>query len=578
MTDYTPKNADNEHEAQEPIEEMAASLEQIPAEAQLTAIIQSAEYITGQTGLTLEQAIDAFGRYGNPPKIQQELSRLTLEAAQNATKGLSREQWQKLLEAGMAADGYSHLDTAARLSVIEAIRKTPGDMDKIRAVNEAGGTLKIAKDLQMALISLAAAAASEAPEESTDPNTGSAITAAAAQALQDFSKYVESPEFQALKKTVREVREFLDAHREELEAVNEIYRNANAELTDLIPFIRLELAADPELAGVTVEQIFEQIELNGQPSTELAARVLEQARRRREEHEQAEKITNEVEAIAKDLPQITFSATDRLNYPLDKPNSILWNAISDSPNGQISLAVNTGKRGRQKDSIVLVGINFDNPENGVTITKQLTQYDKRVYVAAAALYNAGNKIVSATQIYYMMGYHTAPNDEDKRKIHESLTKMGSARVYIDNKNEVGYEKFTYDASLLPFERKSAYINGKLTESAIHLFREPPLISFARSRNQITTLPVILLDSPQSKTESNLRLEDYLLERISHMKSPKSKAPRKMLYETIFAQCAINKPKERQRAPEKIRKYLNYYKKCGWIKNYTEEEDGITIRL
>ena len=182
----------------------------------------------------------------------------------------------------------------------------------------------------------------------------------------------------------------------------------------------------------------------------------------------------------------------------------------------------------------------------------------------------------------MMGNRGNPNTEDLQKINDSLTKMGAARVYLDNAQEVQvnkkYARFKYDASLLPFERISAYINGQLVESAIHLFREPPLITFARERGQITGLTRQLLESPISKTDANLQLEDYLLERIGHMKSPKSKAPRKMLFSTIYERCGITTKKQRQRAPEKIRRYLDHYNKCGWIAGYTMDKDGVTIQI
>ena len=187
----------------------------------------------------------------------------------------------------------------------------------------------------------------------------------------------------------------------------------------------------------------------------------------------------------------------------------------------------------------------------------------------------------------MMGNSRRPSEEQTRKISDSLTKMGAARVYIDSTEEVKtnkkYTAFKYDAALLPFERISAYINNTMTEAAIHLFREPPLITFARERGQITSLTRQLLESPISKTDTNLRLEDYLLERIGHMKNPRSKAPRKMLFTTIYERCHITGKtekdrKERQRTPGKICKYLDHYVKCGYISGYDMGKDSVTIRL
>lgn len=292
-----------------------------------------------------------------------------------------------------------------------------------------------------------------------------------------------------------------------------------------------------------------------------------------------------------DLPKITVKPTSKLNYPLDKPNSVIWGwdlieeATKTNPNGQLKLKIDTSKKDSKQDAAIMYSINFDELPDGVKINKRLTQYDKRVYIAAATLFNAGNEVITATQVFGMMGNSKKPNVDDLQKVNDSLTKMGAARVMIDNAQEVqyakGYKHFKYDASLLPFERMSAFVNGQLTESAIHLFREPPLITFAKERNQITTIDRRLLESPINKTEANLKIEDYLIRRIERMKNSKknSKIPRKILFATIYDRCNIKTAKQKQRAPEKIRRYIDYYyKECGWIKGYIEEADGITIQL
>ena len=206
----------------------------------------------------------------------------------------------------------------------------------------------------------------------------------------------------------------------------------------------------------------------------------------------------------------------------------------------------------------------------------------RVYLAASDLYNAGNDTITATQIYKAMGYNSNPTSEQLRKIFDSLTKMGSARLYIDNAQEAqAYKKYThfqYDAPLLPFERKTVCFYNTATDFAIHLFREPPLITFAKERKQITCLPKGLLKSPISKTNSNLRIENYLIERIGHMKSPKSRTPKKMLYKTIFDNCGITESKQKQRAIKIISRILDYHKEKNWIQGYKTDKEGVTIEL
>lgn len=277
------------------------------------------------------------------------------------------------------------------------------------------------------------------------------------------------------------------------------------------------------------------------------------------------------------IPTITAIRTEKIEYPLDKINSNIWSLLTSiEPSGQIAFA--TEKRGSAKEATILYSINFDQLEPELSVIKKLTPFDKRCYIAAAALYNNGNPIISAAQIYAVMGNRGRPNTNDVQKINSSLTKMAVARVYINNEQEITvnkkYNRFVYDGPLLPFERVTAYINNQPCDAAIHLFREPPLVTFAKDRKQITTIPRKLLESPISKTNSNLRIDDYLIERISHIKNGRVK--NRLLFATIYKQCGITEKKQRQRAPEKIRRYLDHYKNCGFIKEYSEESDGVTI--
>lgn len=299
----------------------------------------------------------------------------------------------------------------------------------------------------------------------------------------------------------------------------------------------------------------------------------------------------EVEQAIEEFPRIISKAVSQVTYPLDKVNGKIWNYLPADDDGNLNLRIDTASKGSKakgKEAIIAVLINFDELE-GITLTKQLTTFDKRVYVATTALYRAGNNTFTLAQIYSGMGNKGRPSAAQLKKIDDSLTKMGATHLYISNEDELKtnrrYKKFVYDGSLLPFERCRAYINNKLSDGAVHLFREPPLSKFAADRGQITTISKRLLESPQSKTDANLRLEDYLLDRIGHMKSAKSKAPRRMLYSTIFERCGITEKKQKQRAPAKIRAYLEYYKTVPdsgtgqpWIAGYSEESDGVTIIL
>ena len=421
--------------------------------------------------------------------------------------------------------------------------------------------------------------------EATNPATLQAIADTARAAVKRIADFLQSDAYTAIKSSIATLNAYWQDHAEEIAALAEIATEAHS----LAPFLEDEIAADPALAGRTLEEAFTVgFDEDGNVTDSPFKQAIERARQRRAEIETVKETVEAAEQAAEELPRIISNPTELLTYPLDKPNTYIWNLLEGADgSGQLSLDIDTRKKGSSKEAIILYGISFDELETGLTITKQLTPFDKRVYIAAAALFNGGNSVISATQIYKMMGNRGQPKAEQIQKINDSITKMGAARVYIDSTGEVQtnkrYTAFKYDAALLPFERISAYINNTMTEAAIHLFREPPLITFARERGQITSLTRQLLESPISKTDANLRLEDYLLERIGHMNNPKSKAPRKMLFATIYERCHITGKtekdrKERQRTPEKIRKYLDHYKQCGFIKGYTMDKDSVTIAL
>ncbi len=272
----------------------------------------------------------------------------------------------------------------------------------------------------------------------------------------------------------------------------------------------------------------------------------------------------------------------KINYPVDKVNNNLWGTIERNADGQ--LAFSTAKTGKKKEITILVAINFVNMQ-GVKITKKLTNFDKRVYIAVSALWNAGNRVVTLTQIHYAMGNTNRPAKYQLEKINEAVSKMTTAKLYLDNAYEVErlkykYAKFKYDGALLPIERMTATVKGQLSDAAIHIFREPPLMTFARERNQITTFDVKLLQSPVNKTDANLAIEDYLIERIAGAKNAAAKGKKvvinTVLYETLFEKTGIKNRLQRARAIDKIKTYLDYYKSNGYIKDYKTETKQFTF--
>lgn len=340
--------------------------------------------------------------------------------------------------------------------------------------------------------------------------------------------------------------------------------NALDELKELTPFIKAELKK-PEYNGATLEGLLGDIspaDLLDLPEDSVLYKVLQAAR-----------------AAHGDAAHIDVTRAEIVEYPLDKPNSYIWNLLEKDTGGQIALTFNMLPKRPALQATAIYSINFDDLGDDLKITKRLTPFDKRVYIAASALFNAGNDVITLSQIYYAMGYTGKPSAYNLKKINDACSKMTGAKILFDNKPEAealdGYPHFKYDGPLLPFERITAIANGQITEGAIKLFREPPLMSFAKQRQQVTTIDVKLLQSPVDKTDANLSIDDYLIERISKAKKSKGDSE-KILYKTLYERANITTKKQKQRAPKKIEKYLEYYQQQKFIKKYTVKNDGIIV--
>lgn len=351
-------------------------------------------------------------------------------------------------------------------------------------------------------------------------------------------------------------------------------RRGEERLSSLAPLLEKELPAIRQLPGLeetTIDDLIRFFDYKGDLIEETDSGEIPKPIR-----DALKRALNSVEKS--ELPQATARRADIVEYPIDKINSTVWNLLEETTDGQLKLNLKAEKDGSKKPLNIVYALDFDQlEETGVKITKKLEPFDKRVYIAISALHNAGNRIITLTQIHYAMGNTARPASKQLKSINNSITKMRNANVFIDTLEEslaYNYPRFKYEDYLLPVARATALVNGKIADAAIQLKGEPPLITFARQRKQISTITVKVLQSPMHKTNANLLIDDYLIERISRARA--GKQPTKILYSTIYEKAQITTPKQRLRAPDKIKTYLEHYKSCGLIADFTLLSDGISV--
>lgn len=295
---------------------------------------------------------------------------------------------------------------------------------------------------------------------------------------------------------------------------------------------------------------------------------------------------------------IRTNAIEKIDFTTDKVNRKTWNRWANLEPGQLALgfaedgsgsigidlaSARDKKHGVQR--VTTYCIDFEKLEDA-GIAPRLEPYDKRVYEALSSLWNrvttvTGQDTFSLKDIHYAMGFKSNLGANAKKKINDSITKMSTAHISIDNINEASaynYPRFKWDSTLLPMERLTGYVDGQLTEGLIHLFREPPLFTFARERGQLTSYSVQLLQTPLSKTNKNIATEDYLREQIAWMRNEgnSSKRSHKITFADMFEETRTTRRDDKHRQRKNARKVLEHYVKCGWIQDFEETADGFTV--
>ncbi len=351
-------------------------------------------------------------------------------------------------------------------------------------------------------------------------------------------------------------------------------------------FTDLQLFADAETTPTLDEINTAESNLMDAQTAATAADISDLAKSAQAAAQSAIPDIDEMNQAARTLGNFTVRNIDNLDNPIDKINNSIWDSLKTDTGGQISFPIKAEPDSSKRQVNFLYAINFDNIESEVPIVKRLDPFDKRVYVAVGGLVKNGYYVFTTTQIYHAMGHTGKPGKFDKARIDKAMTKF-HAIIYLSNQEEIeagyNYPSHVYDGPLLPFYRDTELnkINGQVVESTYRVYLDEgksqiPLIDFAAERKQVQTIKPEVFQVGLSDTDTNINIQDYLLERIA--KARTGHGQKKILLSTLYDRTHLTTYKQKQRAPAKIKKCLDHYKDCDLIADYTMDSKCIVLSL
>lgn len=241
-----------------------------------------------------------------------------------------------------------------------------------------------------------------------------------------------------------------------------------------------------------------------------------------------------------------------------------------------------------------ISLSFGDTEEGVVMcSRVLTNFDREVIDAVSSL-APFTQIMTAATIYRVItgkNESSPVNSRQKQRVEESMDRCSGCKVTIDItskiSNDSSYhrqrdESVTYSGQAISFETIK-HSNRKGTTTYYKVAYIPPFYRFAEKLGKISVVPLRLLDSPVSKTDSVIAMQSFLLREIDTMKRDVHKSREinwNDLYQMASQEGRILSKKENLRIRTSILSILDFWISEEFILNYESllEKDLIEIVL
>lgn len=391
----------------------------------------------------------------------------------------------------------------------------------------------------------------------------------------------------------RSLKHFASRHEELLTALKEEINNSLVELVTMEKSTLLSRLADPKSWRKNITDSFSPyLEiLTDSERSEIIA-YLNYAFNNREQlfNDAPKKNTPAVRTITRRSWELKLETTrvGRIIFEREEKsgfsNEALYNRTAEN---MPEVVTGTNPKNRRKEIITYVSLKIEDLKHELPAISRLDPFDGEVLSACISLYAEGNEYVTPEMIYrHMLGNKRGArlHPQMREAILASLRKLRLTSIIIraEQELEAGYSKKSrYEGVILPnevIEDETVSLNGENVRDCIHFFRNSPLYDYADDKNQISRIPVAMLDVPADNDKEFIILKGYLARRYAEARNPNSKLGNIIRYYSLFAYMGIDSDnrKHTKRIRDKVKLILETWKKAGYITGYEEIKEGRTI--
>ena len=223
----------------------------------------------------------------------------------------------------------------------------------------------------------------------------------------------------------------------------------------------------------------------------------------------------------------------------------------------------------------------------LTEDQRFSLFDRSVFDAVCSLFYSGTVYFTASTVFKTMtgkGPDAKVTESQRKAVTESIEKCRYCNITVDFSQESTYypelkningdpaATASFSENLLNLRRMTIMVNGKKVEGW-KILSKPMLFAYSLSKKQIMSFSSRLLNSPVSKKEDIIVIQDYLLRRIQQMRRRKQlkRSDHIILMDTIYKVAEI--PKEyslkvrqnkKRRLRDTIAEILKYWTEMEFI--------------